>query len=158
MSGRGRGRVVGVGVLGCGLAVATVAALGVVSAVSASGNGQPHALGPGPVTVRLEVRDSRFTPSRIQVVPHTEVRFEVVNHDFISHELIIGADAVHARHEQGHEASHPPIPGEVSVAPHTTGVTTYSFHAPGSVLFACHLPGHLAYGMKGSVVVRAAAH
>jgi uncharacterized cupredoxin-like copper-binding protein len=47
------------------------------------------------------------------------------------------------------------VPGEVSVAPHETGVTTYAFHAPGTVLFACHLPGHFAYGMQGSVVVDA---
>ena len=48
------------------------------------------------------------------------------------------------------------MPGEVSIPPHETGVTTYSFHAPGKVLFACHLPGHFAYGMKGYVIVDAA--
>ena len=111
------------------------------------------ALGPGPVTVRLVVRDSHFTPSRIRVVPHTEVRFEVVNRDFIGHEFIIGDDEVHARHETGHEASHPTIPGEVSVPAHSTGVTAYAFHTPGPVVFACHLPGHLAYGMRGDVNV-----
>src|SRR5205085_2678485 len=83
------------------------------------------------------------TPSRIHVRPHTEVRFEVVNRDFLNHEFIIGGDDVHARHEAGHEAWHPPVPGEVSIAPHTTGATTYAFHAPGKVLFPCHPPGHL---------------
>ena len=110
-------------------------------------------LGPGRVTVRLDVRESRFRPSRVRVAPHTEVRFEVVNHDFIGHELVVGDDAVHARHEGGHEAVHPPVPGEVSVPAHTTGVTTFTFHEPGTVRFACHLPGHLAYGMEGRVVV-----
>jgi uncharacterized cupredoxin-like copper-binding protein len=80
----------------------------------------------------------------------------VVNHDFINHEFIVGGDEVHTRHEQGHEPWHPPVPGEVSIAPHETGVTTYSFHAPGKVLFACHLPGHFAFGMKGYVIVDAA--
>ncbi|MFA5884823.1 MAG: plastocyanin/azurin family copper-binding protein [Acidimicrobiia bacterium] len=156
MRGWSAGRVVAVGALACVLTLATFVTVGVARSDSASGDARPDALGPGIVTVRLEVRDSHFTPSRIHVVPHTEVHFEVVNHDFINHELIVGADEVHARHDQGHEPWHPPIPGEVSVAPHTTGSTAYSFHAPGTVLFACHLPGHLAYGMKGSVVVDAA--
>ena len=58
----------------------------------------------------------------------------------------------------GHEAYHPPMPGEVSIPPHETGVTTYAVHAPGKVLFACHLPGHFAYGMKGYVIVEDANH
>ncbi len=114
---------------------------------------QPSVLGPGPVTVRLVVRDSRFEPARVHVKPHTDVRFVVVNRDFINHEFIVGGDEVHTRHEAGHEPWHPPVPGEVSIAAHTTGETTYSFHAPGKVLFACHLPGHFAYGMKGHVIV-----
>jgi uncharacterized cupredoxin-like copper-binding protein len=120
----------------------------------ASGNGG-RALGPGPVTVRIVIDHSRFSPSRIVVRPHTDVRFVVVNRDFLNHEFIIGDASVHARHESGHEARHPSVPGEVSIAPHTTGVTTYTLHSPGTVLFACHLPGHFAYGMKGTVVVRA---
>ena len=112
-------------------------------------------LGPGPVTVRLVVRDSHFTPSRVYVRPHTEVTFEVVNRDFLNHEFIIGDADVHARHEAGTEPYHPPKPGEMSIPPHTTGVTTYALHAPGKVLFACHLPGHFAYGMKGYVIVQA---
>jgi uncharacterized cupredoxin-like copper-binding protein len=143
------------GALAFVLAVATFAVVGMVGSEGASGDGQPTAIGPGAVTVRLVMRDSRFTPSRIHVVPHTEVRFEVVNRDFINHEFIVGEKEVHARHEQGHEPWHPPVPGEVSVAPHKTGVTTYAFHAPGKVLFACHLPGHYTFGMKGHVIVDA---
>jgi uncharacterized cupredoxin-like copper-binding protein len=141
------------GALAFVLAVATFTGVGIAGSEAASGHDQPATIGPGTVTVRLVLRDSRFMPSRIHVVPHTEVRFKVVNRDFINHEFIVGGDEVHVRHEGGHEAWHPPVPGEVSVAPHTTGVTTYSFHAPGKVLFACHLPGHFAFGMKGYVVV-----
>ncbi|MEX1008566.1 MAG: multicopper oxidase domain-containing protein [Acidimicrobiia bacterium] len=146
-------------VVGSLLFAAAVTTFGVVtvggSGGAASGDDGPPVLGPGTVTVRLVVQDSRFTPSRIHVVPHTEVRFEVVNRDFLNHEFIIGGDEVHARHQQGHEAWHPPVPGEVSIPPHETGVTTYAFHAPGKVLFACHLPGHFAFGMTGSVIVGA---
>lgn len=152
----GSRRVAAVGALAFMLAVATGAVVGIAGSGGASGADRPAALGPGVVTVRLVVRDSHFSRTRIHVVPHTEVRFIVENHDFLNHEFIIGDDAVHARHEGGHEAWHPPVPGEVSIAPHETGETTYAFHAPGKVLFACHLPGHFAFGMKGYVIVEPA--
>ena len=93
----------------------------VVRSGGASGDASPRVLGPGPVTVRLVVRDSHFSPSRVHVRPHTELTFEVVNRDFLNHEFIIGDDEVHARHEAGHEPYHPPKPGEVSIPPHDDG-------------------------------------
>lgn len=110
-------------------------------------------LGPGIVTVRIQIDRSHFSRNRIRVRPHTTVQFVIVNHDPIGHEFIIGDAEVHARHENGHEASHPPVPGEVSIPPLTTGTTTFELHEPGIVEFACHLPGHFQYGMVGEVVV-----
>jgi uncharacterized cupredoxin-like copper-binding protein len=110
-------------------------------------------LGPGEVTVTLDVDHSRFTPDRIEVRPHTTVTFVVVNRDPIGHELIVGDDEVHDRHESGTHDRHGAVPGEVSVPPHDSARTRYTFHEPGTVLFACHLPGHFAYGMVGEVVV-----
>jgi uncharacterized cupredoxin-like copper-binding protein len=111
-------------------------------------------IGPGPVTVRLDVDHSRFhTAAPIRVRPHTEVRFVVVNHDPIGHELIVGGPDVQARHASGHEAYHPPVPGEVSVPAEGRASTTYVFHAPGPVEYACHLPRHYEYGMHGIVEV-----
>jgi uncharacterized cupredoxin-like copper-binding protein len=151
----GSRRAAAVGALAFMLAVSAYGVVGIASSGGASGDSSLRVLGPGPVTVRLVVRDSHFSPPRIHVRPHTELTFEVVNRDFLNHEFIIGDEEVHARHEGGHEAYHPPIPGEVSIPPHETGVTTYAVHAPGKVLFACHLPGHFAYGMKGYVIVEA---
>ncbi len=110
-------------------------------------------LGPGPVTVRIDVDHSRFEAPTIRVRPHTEVRFVVVNHDPIGHELIVGGPDVQARHASGHEAYHPPVPGEVSVPADGRASTSYFFHAPGPVEYACHLPGHYEYGMHGIVEV-----
>jgi uncharacterized cupredoxin-like copper-binding protein len=114
-------------------------------------------LGPGPVTVRIDVDRSRFElrsgTAPIRVRPHTEVRFVVVNHDPIGHELIVGGHDVQARHANGHEATHPPVPGEVSVPADGRATTTYVFHAPGPVEYACHLPRHYQYGMHGIVEV-----
>jgi uncharacterized cupredoxin-like copper-binding protein len=113
------------------------------------------ALGPGLVTVDVGIHYSQFSFSTLHVRPGTLVRFLVHNDDPIHHEFIVGDAAVHARHAHGSEATHPPVPGEVSVAPNDIGETFYRFDRPGRFLFACHLPGHLAYGMKGWVIVDA---
>ena len=113
-------------------------------------------LGPGPATVRIDIDHSRFHVGPIRVRPHTEVRFVVVNHDPIGHELIVGDPDVQARHATGHEAYHPPVPGEVSIPADGRAATTYVFHDPGPVEYACHLPGHYQYGMHGIVEVVAA--
>ena len=111
------------------------------------------ALGPGLVTVDVGIHYSRFSLSTLHVRTGTLVRFLVHNDDPIHHEFIVGDASVHARHEHGTESTHPPVPGEVSVAPEDVGETFYRFDTPGRFEFACHLPGHLAYGMSGWVVV-----
>ena len=113
----------------------------------------PAALGPGLVTVDVGIHYSKFSFSTLHVRTGTVVRFLVHNYDPIHHEFIVGDASVHARHEQGKEATHPPVPGEVSVKPNDVGETFYRFDRPGRFLFACHLPGHFAYGMRGWVVV-----
>lgn len=134
--------------------IATVAPIAVGYGVEAAGGGTGEPpLGPGLVTVEVETRYSRFSIGDLRVYEGTLVRFVVTNRDPIHHELIVGPDEVHAAHEQGHDAFHPPVPGEVSVDAGETGLTTYRFDDPGEVRFACHLPGHVAYGMEGTVTV-----
>lgn len=105
-------------------------------------------------TVELTVHHSRFSTPEIHVAPGTTVRFVVRNTDPIQHELIVGDQGVQDRHETGTEAHHGDRPGEVSVPPGATAVTTYTFPpASGTLLFGCHLPGHWRYGMHGTVRV-----
>ena len=138
-------------------AMAVGAAVTVVGfAVTASGDDVSDALGPGAVTVPLDIEHSVFSTDRIVVREGTVVTFHVRNDDPINHELIVGEDAVHERHEDGTESQHPAVPGEVSVGPGETAATFYEFDEPGTYEFACHLPGHLAYGMRGEVVVEPA--
>jgi uncharacterized cupredoxin-like copper-binding protein len=118
---------------------------------------QATALGPGLVRVDVEIRHSTFSFEELHVRPGTLVSFVVHNRDPIYHELVTGDENVHRRHEQGNESAHPPVPGEVSVAPLDSGATFYQFDTPGRYFVACHLPGHLAYGMKAWVVVEADA-
>jgi uncharacterized cupredoxin-like copper-binding protein len=149
-------RLVAIAIVAVLLAVATGAVV-LSSAGATDAAARDGVLDPGPVTVRIDVDHSRFETRPagrpIQVRPHTEVRFVVVNHDPIGHELIVGGPDVQARHANGHEAYHPPVPGEVSVPADGRASTTYVFHAPGPVEYACHLPRHYEYGMHGIVEV-----
>jgi uncharacterized cupredoxin-like copper-binding protein len=110
-------------------------------------------LGPGDITVEVDIEYSRFVPDHLTVVEGTRVRFLVVNGDPIHHEFITGGPEVHLRHARGTEAEHPSIPGEVSIDPNGRAVTTFIFKHPGRFEFACHLPGHYEYGMHGEIEV-----
>ncbi len=143
-------------VVGATLAVVIVLGVGGVVLATAGASSpvvDDRVLGPGPVTVTIRIDHSHFETAPIRVHPHTEVRFVVVNRDPIGHELIVGGPDVQARHATGHEAYHPPVPGEVSVPALGRAATTYVFHAPGPVEYACHLPGHYQFGMHGIVEV-----
>ena len=137
-------------------ALATCAVAGVVTAAGYhlhNANEPAVVLGPGTVEVVLDLDYTRFAPDHLVVREGTMVRFVLRNHDPIRHELIVGPPEVHARHASGHEAVHPPVPGEVTVEPDATAETVYHFDDVGTVVFACHLPGHDEYGMHGTVEV-----
>jgi uncharacterized cupredoxin-like copper-binding protein len=127
----------------------------VTLAISTAGGFAAFALRGGtsePRTIEVVSRYSRFEPAVIEVAPGETVRFVVRNGDPIDHEFILGDAAVQRAHERGTEAYHPPRPGEMSIAPLETGVTTYTFPpAAGTLILGCHLPGHFAYGMRAEV-------
>ena len=109
---------------------------------------------PAERTVELTVHHSRFSLEELHVRPGETIRFVLRNTDPIPHELIVGDQSVQDVHERGTERHHGERPGEVSVAPGATAVTTYRFGAAGGrLLFGCHLPGHWDYGMKGAITI-----
>ena len=125
----------------------------VVASTAAGGTDSTDALGPGTVTIEIDIHHSRFVNDAITVRRGTTVYFDIDNGDPINHEFIVGDDEVHERHATGSEAVHPPVPGEVSVGPNESASTFYVFDEPGTVLFACHLPAHFEYGMAGRIRV-----
>lgn len=135
------------------VAAAAATALGLYALDDAARASESPPIGPGLVTVELGSRYSEFSFDELQVRKGTTVQFIVRNHDPIFHELVVGDEAVHARHQTGTEKSHPPVPGEVSVKPNDVGTTFYEFEREGTYEFACHLPGHYEFGMKGVVTV-----
>ena len=135
------------------IGVAIANALGGYAVADIAGAGATTALGPGLVTVTVNVHYSKFSMAELHVRAGTTVRFLIRNHDPIRHEFIVGDQQVQNLHEKGTHPAHPPVPGEVTVAPGDVGETFYRFDQVGRVLFACHLPGHFAYGMHGWVIV-----
>jgi uncharacterized cupredoxin-like copper-binding protein len=104
-------------------------------------------------TVHIGIHFSRFDPTDIDVEPGQTIRFVVENTDPIDHEFIVGDAQMQQVHETGTEAHHPPRPGEISIAPGETVITTVTFPSQGSLHFGCHLPGHYAYGMRGTITI-----
>ncbi|MDP1819578.1 MAG: plastocyanin/azurin family copper-binding protein [Acidimicrobiales bacterium] len=137
--------------------VAAAAGLGTATGYAVDASADPHgALGPGVVRVEIGIEHSRFSVGRLRVVEGTLLELVVRNDDPIAHELVVGPPSVQRAHEDGAEQRHPPVPGEVSVAPGERGFTFATFDEPGVVAYACHLPGHVAYGMAGEIEVVAA--
>lgn len=135
------------------LAATVVGALVATGVFALTKPDSADALGPGTITVEVGIEHSRFNLGPLRVREGTVVRFIVRNDDPIDHELIVGESEVHRRHADGTEGRHPPVPGEVSVAPGDTGTTFYEFDRVGTITYACHLPGHVAFGMAGEIEV-----
>jgi uncharacterized cupredoxin-like copper-binding protein len=139
-------RAAGIGAL---LVSLLLAGAGVATAAGWLGSEAP----PRTRTVHITIHFSRFDPSDIEIQPGQTIRFVVENTDPIDHEFIVGDEQVQQAHEAGTEAHHPPRPGEISIAPGETVVTTVTFPVEGRLLFGCHLPGHYAYGMRGLITI-----
>ncbi|MBI3970172.1 MAG: cupredoxin domain-containing protein [Chloroflexi bacterium] len=103
----------------------------------------------------ITFRYSRFTPAAVTVPAGVPVTLTLRNDDPIDHEWIVGSPEVHAAHRLGTEPVHEGRPTEVTVPALSTRRTTVTFDRPGEYAYLCHLPGHEAYGMRGTIYVRA---
>ena len=130
--------------------LAAVAALALLGGCAASEAGEVSR----PDTVVLTIHHSKFSASEVEIPAGVPVRFVVRNYDPIDHELIVGDEATHARHESGSHGKHGEVPGEVTVRAGEEASTVFTASADDAdLLFGCHLPGHWAYGMRGTVAV-----
>jgi uncharacterized cupredoxin-like copper-binding protein len=135
------------------LAALTGAVVSATGYAVAAADADTEPLGPGVVTVEVGIHHSRFDIGTLRVRPGTLLRFVVHNDDPIDHELVVGVDDVHRRHAHGTERRHPPVPGEVSIAPGKVGLTFFEVTGPDDLVYACHLPGHVQFGMQGTIDV-----
>jgi uncharacterized cupredoxin-like copper-binding protein len=122
---------------------------------------------PRPVTVIM--RDYRFDPTPVVLVPGETVRLTIFNAGLVEHELTLGEEAVQAAWSRADAAATPPHPlataPPASAPPGTGGlrvlvasgdrlVVDYQVPADQELALLCHLPGHIERGMVGAVELR----
>lgn len=101
-----------------------------------------------------------FAPRAMQFAAGETVRFSVVNHGVIAHELVIDTPERNRRHkaammaaiEAGHGSVHHDH-NAVLLEPGESGALIWTFTQPGIFEFACLLPGHQEHGMSGPIAV-----
>ena len=121
-----------------------------------------------PRPVNVIMREYRFDPTPLYLVPGETVRLNVFNGGMIEHELALGDAAFQAAWSAANAAATPAgpfaTPPPASVDPGVTGlrlvlgsggqaVIDYAVPASGALELICHLPGHAERGMIGEVKV-----
>lgn len=122
---------------------------------------------PRPVTVIM--RDYRFDPTPIVLVPGETVRFNIFNGGLETHDFVIGDAAVQEAWHQADAAATPPnllaTAPPASVPPGTGGLrvllnsgeqAAVEYHVPADedLSLLCQIPGHIEKGMIGRVDLR----
>ncbi len=122
-----------------------------------------------PRHVSVIMRDYRFQPAPLTLIPGERVRFTILNGGLEPHEFVLGDEAVQRAWAAADAAATPPLPlttaPPASVPPGTGGVRvllgsgsqgTVDFDVPqgGGLLLMCHLPGHVEKGMVGEIRTR----
>lgn len=151
------------------------AALGLVllgAAVAGAPPPPPSIAQPGtvdsPRVVNVIMRDYRFDPTPLYLVPGETVRLNVVNGGMVEHELVVGDGSVQDAWSVADATATPPAPfasaPPASVPPYVGGLrlllgsggsTSIDYLVPssGGLQLVCHLPGHVERGMTGEVVL-----
>jgi uncharacterized cupredoxin-like copper-binding protein len=122
---------------------------------------------PRPVTVIM--RDYRFDPTPVVLVPGETVRFTIFNAGLEVHDFVIGDADVQQAWSIADAAATPPnlfaTAPPASVPPGTGGLRVFlrsgeqasvDYDVPSDELLSllCHIPGHIEKGMVGAVDLR----
>ena len=112
------------------------------------------------------MRDYRFDPTPVVLVPGETVRFTILNGGLIDHDFVIGDEAVQRAWHAADAAATPPsllaTAPPASVPPETGGlrvllgsgqqaVVEYTVPIGQQLALLCHIPGHIEKGMVGAV-------
>lgn len=124
-----------------------------------------------PRELTVIMRDYRFDPTPIVLVPGERVRLTIFNAGLDEHDFVLGDAAVQEAWAKAEAQATPPNPlataPPASVPPQTGGLrvllgsgnsTVVDYHVPdGQALgLLCHIPGHIEKGMVGAVELREA--
>lgn len=124
-----------------------------------------------PRDVTVIMRDFRFDPTPVILVPGETVRFTILNGGLVEHDFVIGDDSVQRAWAAAEAAATPPsllaTAPPPSVPPGTAGlrvllgsgqqaVVEYLVPVDQELALLCHIPGHVEKGMVGVVELRQA--
>ena len=122
-------------VIGLGLVVLAIAAIGFVVRGTGSGN--------LPGSADIVLQDFRFSPNQLVATVGVRMTVRLTNEGTQRHDLSFPSLEM------------PDLKGVESIlAPGETRTITLQFSKTGSYTFICSLPGHAAAGMTGAVLVQ----
>lgn len=110
-------------------------------------------------TINVGMDDTmHFLPGSIQVKRGETIRFKVMNHGKLMHEMVLGTPEALKEHaelmrkfpDMEHEA-----PNMAHVPPGATEYIVWKFTRPGEYSFGCLVAGHFEAGMVGKIAVGA---
>jgi uncharacterized cupredoxin-like copper-binding protein len=122
-----------------------------------------------PRDVIVIMRDYRFDPTPVVLVPGETVRFTIFNAGLVIHDFVIGDADVQRAWSEADAAATPPnllaTAPPASVPPGTGGLRVlldsgqqatvdYTVPSDQSLTILCHIPGHIERGMVGAVDLR----
>lgn len=121
-----------------------------------------------PRVVNVILRDYRFDPTPLYLVPGETVRLNVVNGGMVEHELVLGGTSVQDAWSLADAVATPPgpfatappasVPAGVSglrIVLASGGSLSVDYVVPtsGTLQLICHLAGHVERGMTGEVAL-----
>lgn len=119
-----------------------------------------------PREISVILKDYRFLPGSLQLVPGETVRFRILNGGLVTHELVLGDQSVQEAWAGAEAVATPPnafaTPPPASVAGEAAGLrvilasggsdtVVYTVPRSGELELACHIPGHVERGMVAQV-------
>jgi uncharacterized cupredoxin-like copper-binding protein len=122
-----------------------------------------------PREVTVIMRDYRFDPTPVVLVPGETVRLNIFNGGLVAHDFVLGDEAVQRAWQEADAEATPPgllaTAPPASVAPGVGGlrvllgsgeraVIDYAVPVGTQLTLFCHIPGHAGLGMVGAVQLR----
>ena len=151
-------------------AIAAVAAAALTLTLTGCGsdsNKTASSAGGTPRTIDVTMTDNAFQPTQLQVNSGETVTLRFKNDGIVTHEAILGNDAVQMAHHaemtastagmahdgMGHDGMAETSADAVTVEAGKAGELTHTFSESGTVLIGCHEPGHWEGGMKATIKI-----